>query len=164
MDLNFEIFMVVLLVLSIIVVGNFLRDGASNYLEGAMLIVSLPRPVPVFALIGPLITLCSSELDCLRHCCSSRTVLSQSGCCHFQWYLMAQRCVTARATLALDDNLDRFAGESSSQRIRHDIDPTMIARIHSSPYCYAITTIQCPCTCIIFSIEIQSQLQNTLCF
>ena len=40
MDLNFEIFMIVLLVLSIIVVGNFLRDGASNYLEGAMLIVS----------------------------------------------------------------------------------------------------------------------------
>lgn len=40
MDLNFEIFMVVLLVLSIVVVGNFLRDGESNYLEGAMLIVS----------------------------------------------------------------------------------------------------------------------------
>jgi len=42
MDLNFEIFMIVLLVLSIVVVGNFLRDGESNYLEGAMLIVSLP--------------------------------------------------------------------------------------------------------------------------
>ncbi|EDU49985.1 ChaA Ca2+ H+ antiporter [Pyrenophora tritici-repentis] len=39
MDLNFEIFMVVLLVLSIVVVGNFLRDGESNYLEGAMLII-----------------------------------------------------------------------------------------------------------------------------
>lgn len=36
MDLNFEIFMVVLLVLSILVVGNFLRDGKSNYLEGAL--------------------------------------------------------------------------------------------------------------------------------
>lgn len=41
MDLNFEIFMIVLLVLSIVVVGNFLRDGESNYLEGAMLIVSV---------------------------------------------------------------------------------------------------------------------------
>ncbi|KAJ5888798.1 hypothetical protein N7495_008839 [Penicillium taxi] len=36
MSLNFEIFMVVLLVLSILVVGNFLRDGKSNYLEGAL--------------------------------------------------------------------------------------------------------------------------------
>lgn len=41
MDLNFEIFTVVLLVLSILVVGNFLRDGSSNYLEGALLVVSL---------------------------------------------------------------------------------------------------------------------------
>lgn len=39
MDLNFEIFMVVLLVLSILVVGNFLRDGSSNYLEGALLVI-----------------------------------------------------------------------------------------------------------------------------
>lgn len=38
-DLNFEIFMIVLLVLSILVVGNFLRDGASNYLEGALLVI-----------------------------------------------------------------------------------------------------------------------------
>jgi Ca2+:H+ antiporter len=40
MDLNFEIFMIVLLVLSIVVVGNFLRDGESNYLEGSLLVVS----------------------------------------------------------------------------------------------------------------------------
>jgi Ca2+:H+ antiporter len=39
MDLNFEIFMVVLLILSILVVGNFLRDGKSNYLEGALCIL-----------------------------------------------------------------------------------------------------------------------------
>ncbi|KAF2752103.1 hypothetical protein M011DRAFT_463580 [Sporormia fimetaria CBS 119925] len=39
MDLNFEIFMVVLLVLSIVVVGNFLRDGESNYLEGVLLMI-----------------------------------------------------------------------------------------------------------------------------
>ena len=39
LDLNFEIFMVVLLVLSIVVVGNFLRDGESNWLEGALLVV-----------------------------------------------------------------------------------------------------------------------------
>lgn len=39
MDLNFEIFMVALLVLSILAVGNFLRDGESNWLEGALLVV-----------------------------------------------------------------------------------------------------------------------------
>ncbi|KAH8707047.1 Sodium/calcium exchanger protein-domain-containing protein [Phaeosphaeriaceae sp. PMI808] len=39
MDLNFEIFMIVLLVLSIVVVGNFLRDGESNYLEGSLLVI-----------------------------------------------------------------------------------------------------------------------------
>lgn len=37
MDLNFEIFQIVLLVLSITVVGNFLRDKKSNYLEGGLL-------------------------------------------------------------------------------------------------------------------------------
>jgi Ca2+:H+ antiporter len=42
MDLNFEIFMIGLLVLSILVVGNFLRDGESNWLEGALLVVRLP--------------------------------------------------------------------------------------------------------------------------
>jgi Ca2+:H+ antiporter len=47
MDLNFEIFMIVLLVLSIVVVGNFLRDGESNYLEGALLVVRLLRPPSV---------------------------------------------------------------------------------------------------------------------
>ncbi|KAK0750071.1 hypothetical protein B0T18DRAFT_437417 [Schizothecium vesticola] len=39
MDLHFEIFMIGLLVLSILVVGNFLRDGESNWLEGALLVV-----------------------------------------------------------------------------------------------------------------------------
>lgn len=39
MTLNFEIFMVVLLVLSILVVGNFLRDGKSNYLEGMLCVL-----------------------------------------------------------------------------------------------------------------------------
>ncbi len=39
MDLNFEVFMVVLLILSILVVGNFLRDGKSNYLEGALCVL-----------------------------------------------------------------------------------------------------------------------------
>lgn len=39
MDLNFEIFMIALLLLSILVVGNFLRDGESNWLEGALLVV-----------------------------------------------------------------------------------------------------------------------------
>ncbi|KAA6414327.1 MAG: calcium proton exchanger [Lasallia pustulata] len=39
MDLNFEIFMLVCLILSILVVGNFLRDGKSNYLEGALCVL-----------------------------------------------------------------------------------------------------------------------------
>jgi Ca2+:H+ antiporter len=38
-DLNFEIFMIVLVVLSILCVGNFLRDQSSNYLEGALLVL-----------------------------------------------------------------------------------------------------------------------------
>lgn len=42
MDLNFEIFMICLLVLSILVVGSFLRDGESNWLEGALLVVGSP--------------------------------------------------------------------------------------------------------------------------
>ncbi|KAI9756317.1 MAG: hypothetical protein M4579_003909 [Chaenotheca gracillima] len=56
MNLNFEIFQIVMVVLSIIVVGNFLRDGKSNYLEGALctivyLIIAIttffyPDPVP----------------------------------------------------------------------------------------------------------------------
>lgn len=48
MDLNFEIFMVALLVLSILVVGNFLRDQESNYLEGVLLVVSRRRLLPFF--------------------------------------------------------------------------------------------------------------------
>lgn len=39
MGLNFEIFMIALLVLSILVVGNFLRDGKSTYLEGALCVL-----------------------------------------------------------------------------------------------------------------------------
>lgn len=39
MDLNFEIFMAVLLVMSILVVGNFFRDRKPNYLEGALLVL-----------------------------------------------------------------------------------------------------------------------------
>lgn len=39
MDLNFEIFDAVVLILAILVVGNFLRDGKSNYLEGFLCVV-----------------------------------------------------------------------------------------------------------------------------
>ncbi|KAI9726259.1 MAG: hypothetical protein M1834_009060 [Cirrosporium novae-zelandiae] len=45
MNLNFSIFMVSLLVLAILVVGNFLRDGKSNYLEGALCVL-------VYVIIG----------------------------------------------------------------------------------------------------------------
>ncbi|KAF2180671.1 putative vacuolar calcium ion transporter [Zopfia rhizophila CBS 207.26] len=38
MDLNFELFDSVVLILAILVVGSFLRDGKSNYLEGALCI------------------------------------------------------------------------------------------------------------------------------
>lgn len=39
MDLNFELFMIVVLILSILVVGNFLKDRKSNYLEGALCVI-----------------------------------------------------------------------------------------------------------------------------
>ena len=39
MDLNFEIFDAVVLILAILVVGNFLRDGKSNYLEGVLCVL-----------------------------------------------------------------------------------------------------------------------------
>jgi Ca2+:H+ antiporter len=39
MDFHFEIFDMIVLLLSILVVGNFLRDQKSNYLEGALCII-----------------------------------------------------------------------------------------------------------------------------
>ena len=36
LDFNFSPFLVILLILSILVVGQFLRDGESNYLEGML--------------------------------------------------------------------------------------------------------------------------------
>ena len=38
-DLNFSSFQVILLILSILVVGNFIRDRESNYLEGSLCIL-----------------------------------------------------------------------------------------------------------------------------
>ncbi|KAK6359300.1 hypothetical protein TWF696_000463 [Orbilia brochopaga] len=38
-DLNFEIFMIALLVLSILVTGEFLRDNECNYLEGFLMVI-----------------------------------------------------------------------------------------------------------------------------
>jgi Ca2+:H+ antiporter len=38
MNLDFELFNIILVILSIIVVGNFLRDQKSNYLEGVLCI------------------------------------------------------------------------------------------------------------------------------
>jgi Ca2+:H+ antiporter len=39
MDLNFELFNIVVLILAILVVGNFLRDQKSNYLEGSLCVI-----------------------------------------------------------------------------------------------------------------------------
>ena len=39
MDLNFDLFSIVVLILAILVVGNFLRDQKSNYLEGSLCVV-----------------------------------------------------------------------------------------------------------------------------
>ena len=55
MDFNFETFNIVVLILSIIVVGNFLRDQKSNYLEGALCIL-------VYMMIGKSQDLLSSSL------------------------------------------------------------------------------------------------------
>lgn len=38
-DLNFEVFMVVVLVFAVLVVGNFIKDRKSNYLEGALCVI-----------------------------------------------------------------------------------------------------------------------------
>lgn len=39
LNLNFDLFTIVVVILSIIVVGNFLKDRKSNYLEGALLVI-----------------------------------------------------------------------------------------------------------------------------
>lgn len=39
MPFSFEIFDVIVLILSILVVGNFLQDQKSNYLEGALCVI-----------------------------------------------------------------------------------------------------------------------------
>jgi len=39
MDLEFRAFEAIVLILAIIVVGNFLRDGKSNWLEGALCVL-----------------------------------------------------------------------------------------------------------------------------
>ena len=46
LDLSFETFEDVVLILAIVAVGNFLRDGKSNYLEGFLcVIITLPLPL-----------------------------------------------------------------------------------------------------------------------
>ena len=50
MDLNFETFNIIVLILAIIVVGNFLRDQKSNYLEGSLCIL-------IYIIIGMVPTL-----------------------------------------------------------------------------------------------------------
>ncbi|PWW77895.1 hypothetical protein C7212DRAFT_350842 [Tuber magnatum] len=38
-NLNFEVFMVIVLVFSVLIVGNFIKDRKSNYLEGALCVI-----------------------------------------------------------------------------------------------------------------------------
>lgn len=40
LSLNFDLFTIIVVILSIIVVGNFLRDKKSNYLEGALSVIA----------------------------------------------------------------------------------------------------------------------------
>ena len=47
MDLNFEVFNIVVLIMTIIVVGSFLRDQKSNYMEGSLCIL-------IYVIIGAL--------------------------------------------------------------------------------------------------------------
>lgn len=57
LDLNFDIFNIVLLILAILVMGNFLRDLKSNYLEGALsVIVYLVIAVATFYYPNPVRT------------------------------------------------------------------------------------------------------------
>lgn len=79
MDLNFEIFMIVLLVLSIVVVGNFLRDGESNYLEGALLVVCFWH-----CSVSSLNLSADPCIDRLPHRGNSSLVLSEPRCCYKQ--------------------------------------------------------------------------------
>lgn len=62
MDLNFEVFNIVVLIMTIIVVGSFLRDQKSNYMEGSLCIL-------IYVIIG---ALCDSS-SCSR-------VLMMRGC------------------------------------------------------------------------------------
>ena len=48
MDLNFEVFNIVVLIMTIIVVGSFLRDQKSNYMEGSLCIL-------IYVIIGALL-------------------------------------------------------------------------------------------------------------
>lgn len=79
MDLNFEIFMIVLLVLSILVVGNFLRDQESNWLEGSLLVVSHCHSLVLS------IPCANNRLGRLCHHRDCVVLLSKPGCCNKQW-------------------------------------------------------------------------------
>ena len=67
MDLNFETFNIVVLILAIIVVGNFLRDQRSNYLEGSLCIL-------IYILIG------------MCHCVKEILVTDIWGTATASWY------------------------------------------------------------------------------
>jgi hypothetical protein len=68
--------MVTLLLFSVLVVGNFLRDGESNYLEGALLVVSAVDRQRHDV---------TDKSDYIPYRCDCGLVLSQSGCGDIQW-------------------------------------------------------------------------------
>ena len=96
MDLNFEIFMIVLVVLGIVVVGNFLRDGESNWLEGALLVVGLRSlffPSASSSIGNSSKVFCgsanggiSAKTDRLRHHRHRILVLHEPGRGDFEWH------------------------------------------------------------------------------
>ena len=84
--MNFEIFMIILVVLGILAAGNFLRDLESNWLEGPLLVVSLH----FFTFSGgrccryEWLTGESCETDCLYNHRDCILVLPESGYSDFQ--------------------------------------------------------------------------------
>ena len=67
MDLNFEVFNIVVLIMTIIVVGSFLRDQKSNYMEGSLCILiyviigAFPRLLIFFPFLRRGMLICAQQ-------------------------------------------------------------------------------------------------------